>query len=349
MAVAAFLLTRAVAASNRQTQVQDAAAWFATGEARARAGDLDGAITAFQHASAKNPDDRGYVLALARAQTGRKLYDDARRVLLSLRESSPEDAEINLQLARLSAERRDVTEAIRYYHNALYSPLSSTQAGERRRVRLELVRFLMAHDQMSRAMSELLISSIDAPDTAVAHVELARLFTQAGDGRHAAEQFATALRLEPDRGDALAGAGETAFRLGDYVTARSYLRRAPADANVAELRNVAELVLSADPLAGRLSSAERQRRLLAAFSYAAQRLDACAGTRPGVDALALQQEAASYSRRLKPPSIRESETIEAGAELALRMSRAAAQSCPPATAMDRALDLIAKAHGDDTR
>jgi tetratricopeptide (TPR) repeat protein len=349
VAAAAFLLTRAVAASNRQTNLRDAADWYATGQARLGAGDPDSAIAAFRRATVKNPEERQYVLALAQAQAGRRLYDDARRVLLSLREASPEDAEINLQLARLSAERQDVTEAIRYFHNALYSPGIGAQPDERRRVRLELVRFLMAHDQTSRAMSELLISSVDAPDTARAHIELARLLAQTGDSRHAAEQFASALRLEPDNGDALAGAGETAFRLGDYATARQYLRRAPAEVNITALRDVADLVIVADPLAAHIPSAERQRRLLTAFRYVGQRLDTCVAARPQADAIAVQHEAESFSRKLKPPSIRESETIDTGAELVFRISRIATQSCPPATAMDRALDLIAKLHGGDAR
>ncbi|MBI3490276.1 MAG: tetratricopeptide repeat protein [Acidobacteria bacterium] len=351
VATAAFLLTRAVAASTRQTNLRDAAAWYTQGEQQLHAGDLDGAIAAFRRASVKNPEEREYVLALARALAAKRLDDEARRALLLLRESAPEDAEINLQLARLAADRQDVTEALRYYHNALYSPWSSDQADMRRRVRLELARFLIAHDQTSRAVSELLVSSVDTPETAAAHVELARLFSQAGDTRHAADQFASALRLEPDNGEALAGAGGTAFRLGDYTLARRYLRRAPADTNITSLREVADLVASADPLASRLAAAERQRRLLAAFRYARQRLDACvvARAQPDADAAALQREAAAFARKLRPPAIRESETIDAGAELAFRISRAAAQRCAPPTSMDRALDLIAKMHGADAR
>jgi len=351
VAVAAFLLTSAVAASNRQTNLRDAAVWYATGEARVVAGDLDGAITAFRHASSKSPEERRYALALAQAQAGRKLYDDARKVLLSLRESAPEDAEINLQLARLSAERQDVTEAIRYYHNALYSPWSSTQVDERRRVRLELARFLTAHGQVDGAVSELLASSVDMPETAAAHVELARLFAQAGTTRRAADQFAAALRLEPGNGEALAGAGQTAFQLSDYSLAGQYLRRAPATATTTPLLNISDLVVSADPLANRLPAAERQRRLLAAFRHAGQRLDACVGERAPADAdlVALQHDAATFVRRLRPPFIRESETIEAGTELVCRITRVVSQRCAPATASDRAWDLIARLHGVDTR
>lgn len=41
-------------------------------------------------------------------------------VLIGLREQSPKDAEINLQLARLTSRRDDVEAAVRCYHMALY-------------------------------------------------------------------------------------------------------------------------------------------------------------------------------------------------------------------------------------
>ena len=75
---------------------------------------------------------------------------------MTLRESEPEDREINLQLARLAATQQDVTEALRFYHNALYAPWPLEQADGRRDVRLELIRLLLDHNQAGRAISELL-------------------------------------------------------------------------------------------------------------------------------------------------------------------------------------------------
>ena len=82
-------------------------------------------------------------------------------------------------------------------------------------------------------------------------------------------------------GDALAGAGEAAFRLGDYALARTYLRQVPTDVSAARnTRELVELVLSHDPLANRLGSAERRRRLATDLSYAQQRLSTCLEQRP---------------------------------------------------------------------
>src|SRR6202049_1625270 len=155
VAVAAFFITRAIAANNRDMSLRDAAEWYERGQRQLDAGDADAAIDSFRRATVKHRDEKRYVLALARALASTRQYDTARSALLTLRESAPEDPDINLQLARLAADRQDVTEAINYYHHALYAPWPTDQIDARRRARLELIRFLLPHDQANRALSEL--------------------------------------------------------------------------------------------------------------------------------------------------------------------------------------------------
>ena len=348
--IAAFLLTRAVAASNHEMNLRDAAEWYRRGQQAIHAGRVDDAIDSLRRATVKDRTDKRYVLALAEALALNRDNDAARSALLTLRESAPEDPDINLQLARLAAARSDVTEALRFYHNALYAPWSTEQADTRRGVRLELVRFLLTHDQASRAMSELLALSTDLPDDTALRLEIAQLFARAGDDRHALEQFQRALHLAPNNSDALAGAGQAAFRLGDYVLAQTYLRGAPAEAeDVRHTREVVDLVLSNDPLANRLASTERRRRLGADFSYAQQRLGMCleqrVGSQPTGDELALQSEAQTFEEQLKPPAILEQDTVESGVDLIDRIERLVVQGCGPPTALDQALVLIGHKHG----
>ena len=170
----------------------------------------------------QRPREKRYVLALARALALKGDNDAARGVLLTLRESAPEDPDINLQLARLAAARHDVSEALRFYHNALYAPWSPEQAGTRRQMRFELVQFLINHDQTGRAHSELLALSTDLPDEVWLHLRVAQFFGKAGDQDHALEQFQRVLRLAPTNREALAGAGLAAFRLGKYSLARTF-------------------------------------------------------------------------------------------------------------------------------
>ena len=56
-------------------------------------------------------------------------------------------------------------------------------------LRVELIRFLLVHQQRNIALSELLILETDLPQSAADHVETARLFLQAGDAQHALKNY----------------------------------------------------------------------------------------------------------------------------------------------------------------
>jgi len=349
-AAGAFFLTRAVASANRLESLRDAAQWFERGEAGLAAGDVDRAIESFHRAVVRNRGEQRYGRALAGAMAAKGQDVSARQVLLSLREAAPDAPEINVQLARLAAKASDLTEATRYYHNALYAPGTSDRPQARRQLRVELVRFLLAHGQAGRGLSELLVLSADLPDEAAPHVEAGQLFAQAGDERRALDQFQRALRFAPAENDALAGAGMAAASLGDYGLAQKYLGSLSAETDaVRETGDMVEAVLRRDPLAPRLRSSERLRRARANLSYAADRFAAClpaAMTRPAGDAdLRLQDAARSLEAELKRPGTRDQEAIEQGVELASRLAVRLGQACAPATPLDRALVLIGRRHG----
>ena len=223
--VTAFFATRALAASNRSMRLADGAEWYARGQRQMAHGDIPRAVDAFRRATVASRTDTRYVLALARALALDGQNDAARRALLTLRETAPEDVGINLALARLAADGGDVTTASRYYHNALYAPWRDDQAAARRAVRIELVDVLLAHERVAPALSELLVLSANLPDDPALQREVARRFAAAGDLRHALDEFERALRTMPDDAGALAGAGQAALALGDYARARRYLDR----------------------------------------------------------------------------------------------------------------------------
>jgi tetratricopeptide (TPR) repeat protein len=352
IAVAAFFVTRAIAANNREMSLRDAAEWYWRGLGQLDAGHADDAIDSFRRATVKHRDEKRYALALARALASTRQYEAAGSALLALREAAPEDPDINLQLARLAADRQDVTEAIRYYHNALYAPWPAAQADARRQVRLELIRVLLTHDQVNRALSELVALSTDLPEDAAAHAEVGRLFASAGDSTRALDQFQRALRVAPDSGPALAGAGQAAFQAGDYALARTYLRHAPDDLDrVTETRELVDLVLSGDPLAARIGASSRRQRLVDNFTYADDRLNACLEAHPGEQAstndMAVRDEAEAFKTQMTPAATLDADTIETGVELIDRLERAVIERCPPSTLRDRALVLIGRRHGVD--
>jgi len=264
-----------------------------------------------------------------------------------------EDAEVNLALARLAAERQDVTEALRFYHNALYAPWSAESTDNGREVRFELIDFLLQHHQKGLALSELLAITADLPDQPTAHVRAGQLFARAGDPLQALSQYERALRTAPSDRNALAGAGTSAFMVGAYQQARNYLRRAPDDVDdVARMREIVDLILASDPLASRIGSAERRRRLTASLDYVEQRLGACrdaASAAPtGNPGAALEQEAASVRQQLKSSTV-DQDLIESGIDLFGRIEQHLAKACAPLSSRDQALALIARSHATDSK
>jgi hypothetical protein len=177
-----------------------------------------------------------------------------------------------------------------------------------------------------------------------------QLFASAGDTGHALDQFQRALRVAPDNATALAGAGQAAFQAGDYMLARRYLHAASDRLpGVKETTELADLVLSSDPLAARIGASARHRRLADNFSYANQRLTACLehrlSSQPSADEFALRDEAQAFERQLSSSRLVEEDTIESAVELTARIERAVVHGCAPSTPLDHALILIAQHHG----
>jgi Flp pilus assembly protein TadD len=355
MAVAAFFVTRALAVSNREMSLRDAAEWYARGQGELSAGQVGQAVDAFRRATVRDRTNKGYALALARALGRDGSRDAARAALLALRESAPEDREVNLELARLAAQDRDVSAAVQFYHSALYAPWDAGQEAARRDVRVELIQFLLASDQRSRAQAELFALSSDLPNDVPHHLQAGQLFARTGDQARALEQFQLALRLEPANEDAVNGAGLAAFSLGDYSQAQRLLHQTSGgSADLRATRELVDLVIASDPWAGRIGSAERRRRLLSDLSYAQTRLQACLARDPAAqsvpDLSALAADAQTFVDQLPSRGYGlEQDTIENGFDVIARIERRMQDSCGPSTPRDRALMLIARQHGGDPR
>lgn len=112
--VVGLLLTRAAAQSNRRMHHDDAVRWYAEAERSVTASRPGDAVAALRHAVAIDRDNVVYRLALASALAASGADESARQVLVSLRQLTPEDPEINLQLARLESRRNDLTATVQY-------------------------------------------------------------------------------------------------------------------------------------------------------------------------------------------------------------------------------------------
>jgi tetratricopeptide (TPR) repeat protein len=298
-----------------------------------------------------NPADTRYRLELARALSAAGADPEARQVLLNVRTMTPDNADVNLALGRLEARQGDVSSTVGYYQAALNALWRQKEAPDRHRIRRELIEFLLENGQRSRALSEILMLAADLPDTAAAHIEAGRLFLDAGDPTHALVQLDLASEIDPADQQARFLAARAAFSLRDYSRARRYLRGTSDIPEARELRSTITLVLASDPLAPRLTVAERRRRFAAAIARARERIDMCSASPAGADVNALASLDAkleTFEAVLGPHPPKDAppvmDTIDDGMDLVLQIEQASA-SCGPVSPLDRALTLIGERHG----
>jgi tetratricopeptide (TPR) repeat protein len=262
---------------------------YAQGLAEVSAARYDDAINVFRAALTCDPTNSQYQLSMARAlrdSNDPRRLDEAESYLISLWQRAPQDAAVNLALARVAARRGSIEEATLYYHNAMYGVWNSDADTNRNKARIELVQFLLKRRAPDKAESELMALATSLPPDPAAHLQTAQLFEQAQDYPNALAQYQEVLRLDPENSSALAGAGQAAYRSGNYATAQRCLQAAlnanPQDDNSRQLLATTDLILRANPFHSHISDAERNRRITTAFDQAEKRLAECA-QQTGVD------------------------------------------------------------------
>jgi tetratricopeptide (TPR) repeat protein len=280
------VLTNYLYRSYASHQVELANRWLQRGEQAMREGKPQAAIDALRSALAYVPGDRSTAIKLAEALASAGRVQEATVYFNALLETQQGSGVINLQLARLAARQGNESQAIDDYQRAIYGNWEGDGYIRRREVRFELINYLIAHQMLDRARSELLVASGNAPeDDITVQLEIARTMEQAQDPSDALHLYKTILRRHPSLREALDGAGRTAFQLGHYLEAKRYLARAlegpgvdqePA-ALVAQSRDLlaeATRLLQLYP-SQRLSVAERSARILTARNLALARLAEC--------------------------------------------------------------------------
>ncbi len=338
----------------------------------AQAGRYVDAIDAFRAALTCDPTNSQYQLSLARAlrdSNDPRRLDEAESYLLALWQRAPQDAAVNLALARVAAHRGSIEDATRYYHNAMYGVWNSDPDANRNKARIELIQFLLKKSAPANAESELLALATALPPIPAAHLQAAQLFAQAQDFDGALAQYRDVLRLDPTNTAALVGAGEASYRSGNYAASQRYLQAAvnanSQDANARQLLADAELVLRTNPFRSHISDAERNRRITQAFSQAGQRLTECArqtgvnlaaappqpaGSNPSSTATsASSQLSALQSRwlqtkpnldRLRSPA--ETDLPDAIMDVVFQIEQQTAATCGPPQGFDQTLLLISQ-------
>jgi tetratricopeptide (TPR) repeat protein len=355
LALLLFAFTSVAARSFHAHREQLGEEWFRRGVAHLEQARPELAAGDFRNALTYDRENRLYSLRLAQSLAAIGRIQQAEAYLLSLWERAPGDGTINLELARLAARDGRVDVAHGYFHNAVYGVWERDAEQQRRRVRWEMIDFLLVRGRRHEAVAELASLAGDLPgDDLESRARLGQLYARAGAHENALHEYLAALKIDSNNPIALAGAGESAFELGRFALAERYLARAQRrdakDPRVDSRLEIARAAQVLDPFAYRLPAAERARRAATALALTLERLRACAdekGEPPDERAespLRAQYRAGVELRpRATPARMRRDESaLDAVMEFVFRSQQLAAQECGAGSAADQALLLLEK-------
>ena len=331
--------------------------WFARGVADLNAKRFDAAVIEFRAALLYARDDYNYQLNLAEALIGSHQTGQASAYLLNLWDREPENGQVNLELARIAAQKGQTTDAVRYFNDAVYAAWTPDQEGERREARLELIGFLLRTNAKMQAQAELIALGENAGEDPAEQKQIGDLFVQAEDYEHALAAYRLSLKYDRHNPAALTGAGDAAFELGRYPEAEHFLQMAlsenPNDTQAAERLKTAEMVVRMDPFRNQISSAERNHIIVEAFATAGERLNHCpvpnsvssASTGPPASPANLSDQWAALKPRVTERNLRTDQDLgQTAMDLVFRIERQTGVVCGMPTGADLALLLIAKEH-----
>jgi tetratricopeptide (TPR) repeat protein len=329
--------------------------WFMRGTTDLKQRRFDAAVTEFRSALLYSRDSYAYRLNLAEALIGLKRTSEAYAYFINLWDREPENGLVNLELARIAAQKSETEQALRYYHNAIYATWPGDEQVQRRETRLELIGYLLNINAKAHAQAELIALAANLEDDPSQQARVGDLFVQTQDYEHALAEYRLSLKAQPHDPAALAGAGLAAFQLGRYNIAERYLQAAvsanPNDAQSAARLKTAALIMQMDPFQRQISIAQRDRIVLEAFAAAGQRLESCAaaGAAKGPATIPVAQPALSEWAKMKPqitePGLRrDPDLVNTAMELVFSIERQTSNACGAARETDAALLLIAKLH-----
>jgi len=330
--------------------------WFMRGTTDLKQRHFDAAVTEFRSALLYSRDSYAYQLNLAESLIGLKRTGEAYAYFINLWDREPENGLVNLELARIAAQKSETEPALRYYHNAIYATWPGDEQVQRRETRLELIGYLLNINAKAHAQAELIALAANLEDDPSQQARVGDLFVQTQDYEHALAEYRLSLKAQPHDPAALAGAGLAAFQLGRYNIAERYLQAAmsanPNDAQSAARLKTTALIMQMDPFQRQISVAQRDRIVLEAFAAAGQRLESCsaAGAAKGPATIpvaqpALSEEWAKMKPQITEPGLRrDPDLVNTAMELVFSIERQTSNACGAASETDAALLLIAKLH-----
>ncbi|MGA8145539.1 MAG: tetratricopeptide repeat protein [Candidatus Acidiferrales bacterium] len=339
--------------------------WFAKGETSFQSGDAAAALNDYRNALIYNPANPNFQFHLAQALAGTGRDEEARAYLMNLLSESPGSGQINLELARIAARSgsKNMPEALRFYHAAIYGVWDTDPIAMRWRIRREFCEYLLNNQAMNQAEAEVIaLADNTGPEDAAEQKVTGNLLLRAQMWNRALQQFQNMLTHDPRDQDALAGAGTAAFQLAQYSNAADYFDRLPRERRVqpdlVKTYEVSRDIGLSNPFLSGLSANERARRTAIAVETAQARASACVRQKgeispgnqpksPLEDALATANRMANdwTERNLR----RFPDRIEPAMSSVFEIEDAASKQCGEPQGTDYALWLLGRSRGGNGR
>ena len=333
--------------------------WFAEGETSFQAADVQSALIDYRNALVYSPGNAKFQFHLAQALAAVGRGDEGRSYLLNLLSESPGSGEVNLALARIAAHKGVTSEAIRYYHAAIYGEWENGPIAMRWQVRRELSEYLLDRGEARQAVPEIIALADNTPvDDSERREIVGKLLLRAKLWPRALDGFRSLISANNQDPDALLGAAISAFELGQYDLALDYFDRLPQQEreapDIVEMYQTARQVNAVNPFVAGLSRDDKARKAADALSLAGKRLQACAGQEgQSLSATPPQtplQKTFADSKELEARGSlqyieKHPETIEDVMAHVFEMENAAADACGEPQDADRALWLLGRSRG----
>lgn len=349
VAVVCFLAVTGLSRVYHAQQESLGQRWFTRGIADLNARRYSGAVNDFRTALLYSRDDFNYQLNLAEALIGLKRTSEAEAYFINLWDRQPENGFVNLELARIAAQRGETEKTLRYYHNAIYAAWTGDEAVERREARFELIDFLLRINARTQAQSELiaLVANLGNDPSQLTHV--GDLFVRAQDYENALAAYRSSLKADHHNPAATAGAGLAAFQLGRYSLAERYLAAAvsgnPNDTQSSARLKTTELVLRMDPFQRQTSVAQGIRIVMENFAVGGDRLKFCSSANATTSQQSLSESWGKMKSHITQLGLRrDPDLVEKAMELVFGIERETSATCGVPPDKDAALLLIAKLH-----
>jgi predicted Zn-dependent protease len=281
-----------------------------------------------------------YELDLVDALIAANKADEAEPLMNEILLREPDDGRANLSAARLMLQKGNTTDAVSYYHRAIYGDWGENAASRRVSARMELVRLLVAEHKDKELLAELLPLQEEAQTNMPIQKALGHLFLVAGSPSRAAAVYQAMIAHDPKDPGAHAGLGEAELQQGEYRDAHSAflaaLRYKPQDASIQRRLDLSNTLTELDPTPRRLASMEKYHRSIHILQLAYDDLNACLSKHPAAPATEAAQllSAAHGALTSKPPANATNELAEEVLGIAEKIWRARVAACGPAASSE---------------